>query len=64
MCAATTVVDARSTTVADVTDNSRLAPGDPAPEFTLPDAEACGDVHSIPLLRPHTTNGTPKSHAE
>lgn len=39
MCAATTVVDARSTTVADVTDNSRLAPGDPAPEFTLLDAD-------------------------
>ncbi len=39
LCAATTVVDAESTTVADVTENSRLAPGDTAPEFTLPDAD-------------------------
>jgi len=30
---------ARSTTVAFMTENSRLAPGDPAPDFTLPDAD-------------------------
>ncbi|SUE13458.1 bacterioferritin comigratory protein [Rhodococcus gordoniae] len=30
---------ARSTTVALMTENSRLTPGDPAPDFTLPDAD-------------------------
>ncbi len=30
---------ARSTTVAFMTENSRLTPGDPAPDFTLPDAD-------------------------
>lgn len=30
---------ARSTTVASMTENNRLAPGDPAPDFTLPDAD-------------------------
>ena len=29
----------RSITVARVTDNQRLSPGDPAPDFTLPDAD-------------------------
>ncbi len=32
-------MDARSTTLAIMTENSRLAPGDPAPDFTLPDAD-------------------------
>lgn len=34
-----TVIDDGSTTLADMTENSRLAPGDPAPAFTLPDAD-------------------------
>ncbi len=36
-------MDERSTTVADMTENSRLAPGDTAPAFTLPDADG-GEV--------------------
>jgi thioredoxin-dependent peroxiredoxin len=32
-------MDKRSTTLADMTENSRLVSGDPAPEFTLPDAD-------------------------
>lgn len=32
-------MDERSTTVADMTENSRLSPGDTAPDFTLADAD-------------------------
>jgi len=33
-------------------------------EFMLPDGEPCGDVHSIPLARPQTGNGSLKPNNE